>query len=69
MSKHIRNAKHCPACCCGGYYTHGNGCGGRLHERLVDDTIDDGYIHNYKCDKCDLYMPQIGYEDEVIEFA
>ena len=67
--KHVRGAKinECPACCCGGIYIH-KGCGGRWHERIVDDTIEDGYIHNYRCDKCDKEEYSYDCEDMKIEF-
>ncbi len=65
--KHIRNVKDCPACCCGGVYVH-KYCGGRMHERLIDDTPEDGYIHNYRCEKCDVTEYHYGYEDSPIEF-
>lgn len=67
IEKHIRGSEKCPECCCGGYSRHEN-CGGRLHERLVDDDIDDGYVHNYKCEKCDWEEFYPGFEDEKIEF-
>lgn len=66
--KHVRFAKKCPACCCGGYSTH-KGCGGRWHERVVDDDPEEGYIHNYRCDKCFEEDYQWDYEDMKIEFA
>lgn len=65
--EHIRGEGDCPACCCGGNYIHKN-CGGRLHERVVDDDPEDGWIHNYRCDKCDKKDYSYGYYDYEIEF-
>lgn len=59
--------KECKECCCGGIYVHEN-CGGRMHEMLVDDIDEEGYIHNYRCDKCFEKEYQYGYEDMEIEF-
>ncbi len=66
--KHTIGQKKCPSCCCDGYYVHEN-CGGRWHERLIDDTIEEGFIHNYRCDKCFQEDYHYGYEDMKIEFA
>lgn len=63
---HTRN-NNCDACCCKGTFVHKN-CGGNMHERVVDDTMEEGWIHNYKCDKCDTEEYQYGYEDMTIEF-
>lgn len=50
--KHIRGAsnKDCPACCCQCFPCD---CGGNTHLEVVDDYPEDGYIHIFKCDKCD----------------
>lgn len=66
--KHIIGDKKCPACCCGGGIHIDNNCGGNWHERLIDDTEEDGFIHNYKCDKCFKDDYHYGYEDMKIEF-
>lgn len=61
--KHTRG-KECDACCCNGPYFH-EGCSGFVHEKLVDDTPEEGYVHIYRCEKCDwnnIYMD--GFEDE-----
>lgn len=57
----------CPQCCCGGNQHH-EGCGGRWHEMIVDDTLEDGWIHNYRCDKCLKKDYCFGYEDCEIDF-
>ena len=65
--KHIRFNENCPACCCKSIYIHKD-CGGRWHERVVDDTEEDGWIHNYRCDKCNKKDYSYGYDDMPIEF-
>jgi hypothetical protein len=64
---HIRNAEKCPACCCGGRSVH-EGCGGRWHESVVDEDREFGWIHNYRCDKCNLEDYHPAYKDYTIEF-
>lgn len=67
---HISGAKknECPACCCGGGDIHEK-CGGTWHEILADDTAENGFIHNYRCDRCNKEDFQHGYEDIKIEFS
>ena len=69
MNKHFhqRNYPKCEKCCCGQVYYH-DYCGGKWHEKLVDDTVEDGFIHNYRCDKCNEKDYRIGYEEYEIEF-
>jgi len=64
-SKHIEGSK-CPECCC--HQHRHEDCGGYWHMRVIDDTIEDGFIHNFKCDTCSLEEYHFGYEDMPIEF-
>jgi len=58
--------KDCNQCCC--KFVHHENCGGNIHSELVADSVEDGYVHNLKCDKCNVeeYVP--GYEDHKIVF-
>lgn len=64
---HHKIGKPCDKCCCGQHYIHEK-CGGNLHERMVGDTEEDGWIHNYRCDKCFEEDYHYGYEDLKIGF-
>ena len=43
-------------------------CGGIWHEKMVDDDSEEGWIHNYRCDKCGMTDYRYGFEDYEIIF-
>lgn len=58
---HIRGEK-CKVCCCP-KEIHEN-CGGNWHCKVLDDDPEEGWIHNYKCDKCNQEEYYLGYDNQ-----
>ncbi len=63
--KHIIG-KDCKECCC--QKPIHKDCGGYWHCRVVHDDIEEGWIHNYRCDKCFQKDYTYEFDEYGIEF-
>jgi len=58
----------CVSCCCGAPLKcdETKNCIGLLHQYVVEDDPEDGWIHNIRCDVCDYHYTYL--DSKKIEF-